>query len=142
MAEGPQNAHFRRSLMWGCVLPVVLALLLGGGWLAYNTYYYTSGYKEAPGLPTVMSAVQASPTATAMLGSGIQITRMELNMPGGPRKGGQRYFYKMRVAGAKASGEVQASVLIDKTQTEITDLRLIDSEDTPHNLMTEIGPKP
>jgi hypothetical protein len=48
----------------------------------------------------------------------------------------------MRVAGSKASGEVQASVLIDKTQTEITDLRLIDSEDTPHNLMTEIGPKP
>jgi hypothetical protein len=120
---------------------VLAAVLLVLGWFTYNTYYYTSGYKEAPGLPVAMKAVNASPVATHILGNDIQIERMELNMSGEPRKGGRRIFYKVLVRGTKAEGQIQTSVLIIGQTVNITDLKLISYDGTPYNLLP-LTPKP
>src|SRR5580765_2272446 len=90
MADQTAEAGINRGLLWGCIAPLVAVIFLIAGWFVYNTYYYTAGYKEAPGLPTVMHAVNASPIAKKILGDDIQIVQMELNMSGGARKGGQR----------------------------------------------------
>jgi hypothetical protein len=141
MADGPQNIGVGRGLLWGCFAPVLAVVLLVLGWFTYNTYYYTSGYKEAAGLPAAMKAVNASPVATHILGNNIQIQQMELNMAGEPRKGGRRIFYKVRVRGSKAEGQIQTSVLIIGQTVNITDLKLISYDGTPHNLLP-LRPKP
>ena len=115
----------------------MLVVVLVAGWFVYNTYYFTAGYKEAPGLPVAMAAVRANPVAHAMLGDDIQIMKMELNMPSGPRADGRRIFYKVRVKGSKAEGEVQTSVLISDGTTRITSLKLIGPDDTPRNLLPD-----
>jgi len=140
MAE--QQTGINRGILWGCLAPAVAVVLIAGGWLFYNTYYYTSGYKEAPGLPTVMDAVRANPVATRMLGSNIQISNMELNMPSNAKQNGHRIFYKVHVKGTKAEGEVQTSVLIEATGIKITSLKLIGPDDTPYNLLQSNPPAP
>lgn len=141
MAEGPQTSSVNRGILWGCIAPIVAVVLIAGGWLFYNTYYYTSGYKEAPGLPEAMAAVRASPIAKRMLGDDIQISQMELNMPSNARQNGRRIFYKVHVKGSKAEGEVQTSVLLEgATGIKITNLRLIGPDDTPVNLLPDNPP--
>jgi hypothetical protein len=135
MAEGPQDTGMNRGILWGCITPVAIVLLIAGGWLFYNTYYYTSGYKEAPGLPEAMAAVRANPAAKRMLGDNIQISQMELNMPSNAKQNGRRIFYKVHVKGTKGEGEVQTSVLLDASGTKITSLKLMGADDTPYNLL-------
>ncbi len=141
MADGPESSGRNSGiLLWGCLAPLATVALIVAGWFVYNTYYYTSGYKEAPGLPTVMAAVRTSPLAAQMLGQNIQIVKMELSMPSNARQNGHRIFYKMRVQGTKAGGEVQTSVLIGAKTTTITSLKLIGPDETPHNLLPEASP--
>lgn len=135
MADGPQNSSAGRGLLWGCFAPALVVVVLVLGWFTYNTYYYTSGYKEAVGLADAMKAVNANPVATHILGSDIQIERMELNMAGEPRKGGRRIFYKVLVRGKKAEGQIQTSVLVLGETVNITDLKLISYDGTPYNLL-------
>jgi hypothetical protein len=137
MAEGSASKGVNRGLLWGCILPVIAVALIAAGWLTYNTYYYTSGYKEAPGLPDVMTAVRASPTAARVLGSNIQIVRLEFNMPSNARQNGHRITYIVRVRGSMAEGKVQSSVLIETSGTRITSLALMGPDETPHNLLKE-----
>ena len=123
--------------MWGCIVPAIVVVLLTAGWFIQRTYYYTSGYKEAAGLPEVMAAVDANPTAVKVLGKDIQIVNMELSMPSNAKQNGHRIFYKVRVKGSKASGEVQTSVLLTGSQTKITSLTLIGPDKTNYRLMRE-----
>jgi hypothetical protein len=140
MADGPDSNGRTSGLLWGCVAPFVVVALIAAGWFTYNTYYYTAGYKEAPGLPAVMTAVRANPLAAHMLGNDIQIMRMELNMPSNARQNGRRIFYKMRVKGSRGEGEVQTSVLLTDDATKITSLKLIGPDETPHNLLSQDQP--
>jgi hypothetical protein len=136
MPDEAQRQGVNRGLVWGCVAPVALVIVLVIGWFVYNTYYYTSGYKQAAGLPAVMRAVRTSPLAAQMLGSNIHIRKMELEMPSNARQNGHRVFYKVQVSGDKATGEVQTSVLIAPDgATTITNLRLIDAGQVPHDLL-------
>jgi hypothetical protein len=142
MADGPATNGRNAGLLWGCIVPVLIVVLLVAGWFTYNTYYYTAGYKEAAGLPAVMATVRGNPLAADMLGSDIQIMRMELNMPSGKRQDGQRIFYKVRVKGSRGEGEVQTSVLLSGGKTTITSLKLIGDDDVPHNLLPEAAQAP
>jgi hypothetical protein len=142
MADGPDSNGAISGLLWGCATPVVIVALIVAGWFSYNTYYYTAGYKEAPGLPAVMSKVRANPLAGRMLGNDIQIVRMELNMPSNARQNGRRIFYKMRVKGSRGEGEVQTSVLLTGDTTKITSLKLIGPDQTPRNLLEAAPPQP
>jgi hypothetical protein len=135
MADQTAGVGINRGLLWGCIAPLIAVTFLIAGWFVYNTYYYTAGYKEAPGLPTVMRAVNASPIAKRILGDDIQIVQMELNMSGGERKGGQRIFYKVLARGTKAQGQIQTSLLIGDNKVDITDLKLISYDGTPYNLL-------
>ena len=123
--------------MWGCVVPAIAIVLAVAGWFTYHTYYYTSGYKEAAGLPEVMAAVDANPIAVKVLGKNIQIVTMELNMPSNAKQNGHRVFYKVRVKGSKATGEVQTSVLLTGDKTKITSLTLIGPDETNYRLVRE-----
>jgi hypothetical protein len=142
MAEGPATNGRKAGILWGCIAPVLIVILIVAGWFTYNTYYYTAGYKEAPGLPTVMTAVRNSPLAAEMLGSNIEIERMELNMPSNARQNGRRIFYKVRVKGSRGEGEVQTSVLLSGDKTRITSLKLIGEDDVPRNLLPEAAQAP
>jgi hypothetical protein len=136
MPDAAQQQGVNWGLVWGCFAPVILVILLVAGWFTYNTYYYTSGYKQAAGLPDVMRVVRANPLATQMLGSNIHIRQMELQMPSNAKQNGHRIFYKVRVSGDKGTGEVQTSVLIAADgRTKITNLRLIDDKQVPHDLL-------
>ncbi|HEY1709284.1 MAG TPA: cytochrome c oxidase assembly factor Coa1 family protein [Rhizomicrobium sp.] len=136
MPDEPQRQGLNRGLLWGCFTPVAIVILLIAAWFAYNTYYYTSGYKQAAGLPAVMRVVRTSPLAAQMLGSNIHIRNMELQMPSNAKQNGHRIFYKVRVSGDKGAGEVQTSVLIAPDgSTKITNLRLIDDNEVPHDLL-------
>jgi hypothetical protein len=83
-----------------------------------------------------MRVVRTSPLAAQMLGSNIHIRNMELQMPSNAKQNGHRIFYKVRVSGDKGAGEVQTSVLIAPDgSTKITNLRLIDDNEVPHDLL-------
>ena len=105
--------------MWGCLAPVVVIAVIALGALVYNTYYFTSGYKEAPGLPAVMTAVRSNPTAARILGRDIQIVQMLFNMPSNAKQNGHRVTYIVAVKGSKAEGRIQSSVLIEDSGTTI-----------------------
>ena len=135
MAEETVQTGFNRGLLWGCVVPLLAVLALVVGWFVNNTYYYTAGYKEAPGLPAAMAMANKSLIARHILGDDIQIVQMELNMAGEARKGGQRIFYKVQARGSKAQGQIQTSVIVSGKKVTITDLKLISYDGTPYNLL-------
>src|SRR5579862_8657127 len=143
MAAGPNTSRAHNGFVWGCALPILGIFLIVTGWFVYHTYYFTQGYKQGPGLPTVMRAVNKSPRALGMLGQNIEILTMELNMPSNARQNGHRIFYKVHVRGSKAEGEIQTSVLIAKNgATTITSLKLIGPDEIPRNLLQESAPPP
>jgi hypothetical protein len=126
----------------GCIALVLVIAIGIGSLIAYNGWFFATGYKNDPNLQSALTTVRANTIAHAVLGDGIAIESMQSETLTAVTGHGKTVAYTVRLKGSRAEGSLH--VMLHSTgngQMKIVSMVLTGPDNERYNL-TSSGNNP
>lgn len=122
-------------------LGLILIVVIGvGALVAYNGWFFSSGYKDDPNLQNALTVVRANSVAQAVLGNGIAIESMQSETLTAVTGHGKTVAYTVQLKGSRAEGSLHVMLHSGgKEKMKIVSMVLTGPDNERYNLTSSSG---
>jgi hypothetical protein len=114
----------------------VIAIAAVVGAMSYTGWWLFSGFRNDPGLHTLMETVNSDRIARAVLGDNIEITSLTSSSVRSDTTTGTHAFYVARVKGTRAEGTLAVTIDMVSGRTHVASVVLTGPDGSTYDLTT------